>query len=408
MAAGRDVGGGESASSSCGLCSGRTAGYGVGVFLLWCTSTGSDVRTGFLLFLGSCAVAPVSSEQPDADEPARCEQPCEVLERVSRGPCGAGLDPAAPEWPEKLSDLGCFTSVVPLEPHPGLVPYDVAAPLHSDGATKGRWFVLPDDAAITWTDEGPWDFPVGALLLKSFGMVVTGGERLLEIRAMLRGPEQWHYAGWRIGPDEQEGWLAGTQGDTELLSVVDTVDGLQRIEWWYPGVDGCVTCHRDLSVELLGPTSAQLDLDVVYDGPLAPQVDVLAGAGLLTGVPEVRDGVLLADPYGDAPVAQRARAWLHAQCAHCHQPNGFTFEGATLDLRYDTPLQAMDACEVGSASTSWNRHDILLRPGDAEGSLLLQRIEVPGLDRMPPGAQRLDHEGVAAVRAWINGLQSCP
>src|SRR5690349_12183974 len=75
--------------------------------------------------------------------------------------CGGG-EASAPESKgplpyEKLSTYGFFTGpLVDQAPAAGVVPYDVSAPLWSDGAAKGRFFVLPPGGQIEWTEADDW------------------------------------------------------------------------------------------------------------------------------------------------------------------------------------------------------------------------------------------------------------
>jgi hypothetical protein len=50
--------------------------------------------------------------------------------------------------PGLLSQTGIFRSLKDLTPEAGVLPYDVNAPLWSDGAQKQRWLILPDESQI--------------------------------------------------------------------------------------------------------------------------------------------------------------------------------------------------------------------------------------------------------------------
>ena len=53
---------------------------------------------------------------------------------------------------ERLSQTGCVDPRDPREPAAGLIPYDVASPLWSDGAVKERFLALPDGTQIQVKD----------------------------------------------------------------------------------------------------------------------------------------------------------------------------------------------------------------------------------------------------------------
>lgn len=91
--------------------------------------------------------------------------------------------------PQKLSQLGCFDAASSSLPGPGLVPYDVNAPLWSDDADKQRWLAIPDGTSITVDAEGHFVLPKGAVVLKTF---MREGQRL-ETRVWMNHPD----AGWQ-------------------------------------------------------------------------------------------------------------------------------------------------------------------------------------------------------------------
>src|SRR5262249_9523799 len=111
---------------------------------------------------------------------------------------------------------------------------------------------------------------------------------------------------------------------------------------------------------------------------------------------------------GDAPPEQRARAYLHANCSHCHRPQG----GARgeLDLRYGTPLRDAHACGVAAATGGLGIDGAtLLVPGDPSKSLVSIRPRATGLYRMPPFASSLVNlQGLDVVDSWIATLPACP
>lgn len=79
--------------------------------------------------------------------------------------------------PEKLSDWHL------VEAHDGrlvantdVVPYDLNTPLFSDYAHKFRTVWLPKGTTAKYDADGPFDFPVGTVLTKTFFYPKSGGE----------------------------------------------------------------------------------------------------------------------------------------------------------------------------------------------------------------------------------------
>ena len=90
----------------------------------------------------------------------------------------------------------------------------------------------------------------------------------------------------------------------------------------------------------------------------------------------------LPDPFDDsASLTDRARAYLHTNCAQCHQPGGPT--SVDIDLRYTTLLSNTNACaeppqasDVGLKASSAEKLD-----GPLGGFPILPRIGALSKDR---------------------------
>ena len=113
------------------------------------------------------------------------------------------------------------------------------------------------------------------------------------------------------------------------------------------------------------------------------------------------------DHHQTGSVSQRARAWLHVNCAHCHNPNG-SARTSGLDLRLtqrDPAKFGVNKVPVAAGHGSGGRsYDIV--PGKPDESILLYRIESddPGI-AMPSVAKNLiPVEAAALIRQWIEQL----
>lgn len=100
----------------------------------------------------------------------------------------------------------------------------------------------------------------------------------------------------------------------------------------------------------------------------------------------------------------RARSYLAANCAHCHNPVG-PADTSGLDLSLDAEdLRAVGRCKPPIAAGSGTGGRIFsIRPGDPDGSIMPYRMAStkPGA-MMPELGRSLAHdEGVELIRAWI-------
>jgi hypothetical protein len=108
------------------------------------------------------------------------------------------------------------------------------------------------------------------------------------------------------------------------------------------------------------------------------------------------------DPRADLNL--RSRAYLHANCAHCHRKWGGG--NADFDLQASIRLMATKAVDTPPSQGTFDLADPrILVPGDPDRSLIYHRMKREGLGRMPHVASSVvDREALTLLRAWIIGL----
>jgi uncharacterized repeat protein (TIGR03806 family) len=357
------------------------------------------MRICFLLLAAGCASTPPASTA-EAGAPDAAVPTFGLAQRPTNTSCKPPVSVTAPAI--LLSQTGCADPADARRPAPGLIPYDVASPLWSDGASKERFLALPEGGLIRVEPDGHWTLPVGTVLVKTF---LLGGRRI-ETRLLTRVNEfTWKGYSYR--------WNQ-TQSDADLVEDVvggvkdDVPSGAGSQRWHFPSRAQCLQCHTTAAGVSLGPSTSQLNRDFLYpSGVTSNQLDTLAHVGVFETPPPAPHSAPLVAAASAAPVEERARSYLQVNCANCHRPGG-TFEG--IDLRAATPLAATGLCnqlpEKGDLGVAGARR---LIPGDPDHSLVLLRMKTLADGRMPQlGTSVIDTEGVAAVAAWIAQLGPCP
>jgi mono/diheme cytochrome c family protein len=104
-----------------------------------------------------------------------------------------------------------------------------------------------------------------------------------------------------------------------------------------------------------------------------------------------------------AAVQDRARSYLDANCAQCHQPGG---SGIGFDARFDTPLANQNLVNGGLDANGL----AMIVPKDIWRSIIHQRMDTTNnVIRMPALARQLiDSNAVAVLEEWINSLPGTP
>jgi hypothetical protein len=286
-------------------------------------------------------------------------------------------DPAT--LPARLSATGCFDAAADTAAST-LFPYEVTMPLWSDGATKRRWFQLPEGGKISVGADGEWHLPVGALAFKTFEI----GGRKIETRMLVRH-ETGEWGGYSYA------W------NDDATDAVLLEDGLTRdlgggSQWTYPSRSECFACHNVGAGRTLGLTNEQMNVDGQIERlARLSAFDELAGDGI---VPQQA-----AESQPDS-VEWRARAYLAANCATCHRQNA---PAAGLgELTFSTPFEAMDVCNI---YVSTGEEIVRLAPGDSSASAIVRRMRAHDGSRMPPlGVSVVDERGIAWLSEWIDAM----
>lgn len=316
---------------------------------------------------------------------------------------------------DRLSSWELFTDGASQTPAEGVVPYEIISPLFSDYAAKHRFIRLPEGGQITYTADGDWEYPIGTVLVKTFGFSndlrdPSAGERIIETRLLvLEDDGEWHPYVY-LWNDEQTDAVrtpAGARVDVEWIHT----DGATRaIEYRVPNEVQCANCHGGSEdVTPIGPRSDQLDMAYDYGDGAENQIDHMASLGWFANdVPPAAERTPLVDPMSDAPIEQRARAYLDANCSHCHQEGGAAAQsGLWLNAHITSPIR-LGMCKrpvAGGAGSGGRPYDIV--PGDPDQSVMVYRMESeePGI-KMPELPSLLSHtEGVAVIREWIASME---
>lgn len=310
-----------------------------------------------------------------------------------------GGSPPSDEVPELLSDSGCVDPDDPTQLAPGVIPYALNAPFWSDGAGKARGVGLPDGSQVSVGADGDFDFPPGTVLVKTFFV----GNVRAETRLLMRHPD----GVWAGYPYQWN--VAQTEATRVRGGKTATVNGQL---WIYPSESQCMECHTAVAGRSLGPEIAQLNGEITYPstGLTANQLITWEHIGLfdapLGALPMNLPAV--PDPFGGAPTADRARAWLHSNCAPCHRPTGPT--PAAFDTRFDTAFADTGLCDAAPLNGDLGINGVrLVRPFGPGLSMIRIRASRRDVHGMPPlGSAQVDAAGVALLDAWIGGLGGCP
>ncbi|MFM8272516.1 MAG: PQQ-dependent sugar dehydrogenase [Gemmata sp.] len=329
-------------------------------------------------------------------------------------------------FPRRLSETGLFADTKTHTPEKGLIPYSVNSELWSDGASKERFIAVPGNAqieyeTITYPQPAPgsvpgWRFPNGTVLVKTFALDTPQGKKRLETRLLVAsilggteeyGDQVWNGYTYIWNEDQTDAELADKKGaDREY--TVKTATGEAKQKWHFPSRAECNMCHTVTAKYALGVNTAQMNRDHSYNGVVANQLATLDHIGMFTKkLPAPPEKLARLTDYKDdkASIDDRARAYLHANCSHCHRKWG----GGNAEFQLLSTLAVKDlgVIDVKPGQGNFDLKDPrILVPGDPARSMLYHRMTLTGLGRMPHiASNKVDEPAVKLVHDWIKGMK---
>ncbi len=318
------------------------------------------------------------------------------------------------------------------KPAPGLIPYSVNSQLWSDGAHKDRFLALPGKSQIEFeTVEYPqpapgstngWRFPDGTVIVKTFSLDMEKGNpasrKRLETRLLhfeqLYGTEEVGDQYWRgytylWNDDQTDAELVESKGADRTYEIRDPKTGkTYKQTWHFPSRAECTLCHTMPAKYVLGINTMQMNKDHDYGDSIANQLATLNHLGVFTTpLPDPPEKLIRLADHEDAkaPLAERARAYLHSNCSHCHRKWGGG--NAEFQLLATLPLDKLGIVNTPPGQGSFDIPGAkILTPGKPETSLLYTRTKKRGLGQMPHVASNVvDDEAVKLIEEWIRALK---
>ncbi|OWK43658.1 PQQ-dependent sugar dehydrogenase [Fimbriiglobus ruber] len=345
-----------------------------------------------------------------------------------------GYDPT--KFPKTLGATGLFASVKDHAPAVGVYPFEVTAHQWQDYATTEHFIALPGDSVVKDFEEkqslpGSVDwhkfkfaFPQNAALVKTISLETERGNpasrRRVETQVLHFDGEDWHGYSYQWRDDQSEADLVPAEGAEKELTVADPAFGAGKREqvWTFHSRAQCLQCHSAWSEYALGFSVEQLNRDVVMPSGSKNQLTWLGEFGLTQRIGknnkpeapytpnEATKQPHVVDPTDmKAPLVDRARAYLHTNCGHCHQ-NGGGGGAVTFELHRNSDLKQKSLWATPTRG-NFDLPDLkVVAPGDPAHSALYFRMAKFGRGRMPQlGTDLVDPVGVALIAAWIESLK---
>jgi putative heme-binding domain-containing protein len=278
----------------------------------------------------------------------------------------------------------------------------------------------------------------------------------------------WHAYTYRWNDEQTDASLVAAEGDEQIFNIEDPNirGGHRQQSWRFHSRTECLRCHNPWVNYALAFTAPQLNRPVQYQAghpvcgslPIeskpAPwineatttdnQLRTFSHLGYFDQPLDERARPKLSNPYDtsaastEAPstaqpagtnppppgteeekriaeserirmagftnLNERARSWLHVNCAHCHRDGA----GGSVVSRFDYDTKLADLRAIGRKPSQGDFGLIgahVITPGDPYSSALFYRVSATGQGRMPLiGSRFVDVPGTKLIHDWIQQL----
>ena len=328
---------------------------------------------------------------------------------------------APAKFPQRLSETGLFASVKDHRLAPGVVGYSINAELWTDSATTERFIAFPGTNNIQVTSNG-WAWPKDTVLAKTFSLELERGKPASRHRLetqVLHLDGAWRAYTYTWNDEQTDATLVDAAGAERAFEVIDrdAPGGRRKQTWRYYSRTECLRCHNSWDGYVLAFNREQLNKDHCYEsanrtnrshakpGIIGNQLQALARVGVFSQPIGDKSSPRFPNPRdASADLNERARAWLHINCAHCHR-NG-AGGSVVSEMPYGMPLE--NAKLVGQTPSQGAFGMVgahVITAGDPYRSVLYYRISTESGGHMPRlGSSFVDVEGAQVIHDWIKQL----
>ena len=248
---------------------------------------------------------------------------------------------------------------------------------------------------------------MGTALVKHFELQTAPGKfRRLETRVLFHHSNGWFGYTYRWNDIQTDADLVREAHIQDIPIDFSEVGEPRKTQtWYYPSSFDCHRCHTQVSGRVLGLQTLQMNHSFNYSGFRENQLDAMNRIGLFTSdigssgeyetYPSLQDN--------KASLSSRARAYLAANCSHCHRSSGPT--PVSIDLQFGIPLNSTKI--VGQLPQSGNLgvNNLIVAPARKESSTLWLRMNTTSHFRMPPLAtNELDKQAIEVIGDWIDSM----
>lgn len=308
---------------------------------------------------------------------------------------------------DTLSAYGFFEGrLSDLKPSPSLIEYNLNTPLFSNYAEKLRFIKLPAGSKVNYNANEVFEFPEGTILIKNFYYPLDfrkpeKGRKIIETRLLVNQPDGWQAYPYIWNEQQTEAYY-DPAGETKTISYVNLAGKKITTPYVIPNKNQCKGCHvRDEKLLPIGLSARQLNRELdSKKNQLKHWLDI----GLMDQLPESLPKLAVWNEETSGDLNSRARAYLDANCGHCHSRSGpASTSGLFLDINERDPTHLGVNKPPVAAGRGAGDNMVDIKPGDPHKSIIIYRMNTtdPAIAMPEIGREQIHKEGVELISEWI-------
>ena len=317
----------------------------------------------------------------------------------------------------KLSEYSFFKGrIADLKPAKNVYEYKLNNSLFSDYSYKKRFIYFPKGKKMFYRPNGVMDFDIGSIIIKNFYYPSDfrnneGEKQIIETRLLIKEQSQsWKTLSY-VWNDEQTDAFINIIGGETPVSWIDQKGKSQKLNYIIPNQTQCKSCHMlGNQISPIGPIAGQLNRKNIYQGMIHNQLEYFFEKEVLNGLPQKdkRPRFAIWNQEDSGTISERAKAYLHINCAHCHNDLG-PAKNSGLNLTYhekNNRRRGIFKPPIAAGKGSGNLKFSIV-PGKPENSIMIYRYNStdPGIMMPEIGRKSVHQEGLALLEEYILSLE---
>lgn len=317
----------------------------------------------------------------------------------------------------KLSEYPFFEGkIADFKPAKNVYEYKLNNALFSDYSHKKRFIYFPKGKKMSYRPEGVMEFDVGSIIIKNFYYPSDftnpeGEKQIIETRLLIKEQNQsWKTLSYVWNEEQTDAFVNIIGGETPV-SWIDHKGKSQNLNYVIPNQTQCKSCHMlGKEISPIGPIAGQLNRKNIYQGMVHDQLEYFVQKEVLTGLPpkDKRLRFAIWNQKDSGTLDERAKAYLHINCAHCHNDLG-PAKNSGLNLTYhekNNRRRGIFKPPIAAGKGSGNLKFSIV-PGEPENSIMIYRYNStdPGIMMPEIGRKSVHQEGLALLEQYIRSLE---